>query len=107
MFGKYGIWINENIIFLSLAALEADSGLLSRPVVPTQEAGSRRNGSLIQFGGRRYCPGRVELHPDLKSVNRQCLDTDILQGSVICAAQRPARKLPADEIADILFFGHR
>ena len=107
MFGKYGIWIYENVIFLSLAALEPDLSLFGGTVFTAEEAGARGNGSLVKLGCRGDCPRRIELDPDLKSANRQILDADILQCTVIGAAQRPARKLPADEIADILFFGHR
>ena len=98
------VWINEDMVFLSLAAFELHHYLLLRPVLPTQETAAGGDILLGKFGSRRHHAGGVELQLDLKPSDLQLAYTYILEGPEVVASQWPAGKLVTDEFMYSCFF---
>ena len=104
MFMKNRIRIDKNVIFSSFSAFKFEPDLLRGTVVPAQKAFSPKYCLLadIRRGGNYSC--RIVLHPDVKPADRQGLDTDIFQCTVIVPGQWPDRKLVIGKVIQLLLF---
>ena len=84
------IWINKDMILLTLASLELNECLDIRTVLATQETFSVGNFLFCQFRRRRNHPGRVELELYGKTSDLNLSYTDILQSPEVITRKRPA-----------------
>ena len=91
------VWIDQNVIFLSLSAFKTDMVLLGRPVVPAQETFSCLQRRFVGLRRGRDDTRRIVLDFNIESTYRQSLDLHSFKRTEITARKRPAGKLVIDE----------
>ncbi len=100
MRGKYGIGIEQYLIFTALSALEWQEALLRRAVFPAEEARTRLHRGLVGLGEGGAASAGIVLHYDPEAVHLRLAGLHILQGSEVGRGEGPLRELVPDELMD-------
>ena len=104
MIGKNRIWIDQNIIFLALAALELEHYLLGRTILSAQEAPALCYFLLAELSGGRDHSCRIELQLDSQTADLNLSHTHVLERTEVPARQRPLRQLVSYKLMYLILF---